>query len=102
MIVRQLLEFAPTAQVVMLSILVLLVTTSGMGVAYVKYESRRLFTEKERLRTHRDEMVVEWGRLQIELATWSGHGRVTELASEKLKMRMPGIADIVIIEADEK
>ncbi len=29
---------------------------SGMAVAFVKYESRKLFTEMERLRVQRDEL----------------------------------------------
>jgi cell division protein FtsL len=96
-IAKQIFQYAMPAQVVVMLLLVFLIMVSGMSVAFVKYESRRLFTEMEKLRTYRDELVVEWGRLQIELATWAEHGRVEELAINKLQMHVPSETDIRVI-----
>lgn len=89
------------AQVLLLLLLSVAVLLSGMGVAFAKYESRKLFSEIERLRVQRDELVVEWGRLQIELATWGEHGRVEEKALKKLKMLVPDALTMKVIGADE-
>jgi cell division protein FtsL len=96
-IVKQVFQFAMPAQVVVMLALIALIMVSGMSVAFVKYESRKLFTEMEKLRTYGDELVVEWGRLQIELATWAEHGRVEELAVNKLQMRVPFETDVRVI-----
>lgn len=101
MIGGELFKALPTAQAVGLLLLLALVLASGMAVVMSKYESRRLFNEMEKLRGFRDEAVVEWGRLQIELATWAEHGRIEELAVEKLQMRVPGLQDIQVINADD-
>ena len=97
MIGRELFQFALPGQVIVLAVLVLMVLISGFAVSYMKYESRRLFTEMEKLRVERDELVVDWSRLQIELATWAEHSRVEDLANDKLSMQMPRVEDIVVI-----
>jgi len=48
---------------------------SALGVVYSKYQNRKLFIELQALQTRRDEMSVEWGRLQLEQSTWAAHGR---------------------------
>jgi cell division protein FtsL len=68
-----------------------------MAVTFVKYESRKLFTEMERLRLQRDELAVDWGRLQLELATWGEQGRIKETAIQRLQMQVPQVADIVVV-----
>ena len=97
MIGRELFQFALPGQVIVLAVLVVAVLISGFAVTYMKYESRKLFTEMEKLRVERDELVVDWSRLQIELATWAEHGRVEDLANNKLNMLMPGVENIVVI-----
>lgn len=73
------------------------VLVSGMFVTYVKYESRKLFTEMEKLRVQRDEYAVDWSRLQLELATWAEQGRIKEKAAEQLSMHVPHVADMMVI-----
>lgn len=97
MIGREIFQFAMPGQVIVLAVLVVAVLISGFAVTYMKYESRKLFTEMEKLRVERDELVVDWSRLQIELATWAEHGRVEDLAANKLNMLMPRVGDIVVI-----
>ena len=46
--------------------LALAVLMSALGVVYTKHESRKLFVELDRLKTERDQINVEWGRLQLE------------------------------------
>lgn len=70
---------------------------SGIGCVYAKYESRKLFVELQSLETSRDELNIDWGRLQIEQSTWATHGRVEALAREQLDMSTPGPAELVVV-----
>ncbi len=85
------------APVMVMVVLAIAVLFSGMAVALVKYESRKLFTEMEKLRMQRDELAVDWSRLQIELATWAEQGRVKTEAVERLQMRAPQLVDMKVI-----
>jgi len=82
----------------MSAVLVLAVMTSAIGCVYAKHESRKLFVELQRFTAERDEMQVNWGRLQIEQSTWSAHARVESLARQQMKMRSPDPADIRLVQ----
>ena len=89
--------FLRQRQVVMMLLLAVAVLITGMAVAMVKYESRKLFTEMEKLRVQRDELAVDWSRLQLELATWAEQGRIKETADSRLQMSVPEIANMMVI-----
>ncbi len=78
-------------------ILFLAVVISATGVVYAKYASRKQFVELESLRTKRDAVDVEWGKLQLEQSTWATHGRVERIAREKLNMRIPLVGEVKVI-----
>lgn len=86
------------AQAIAVLLLIAIAVSSGIAVAYVKHQNRKLFAEREALRAERDELAVEWRQHQLELATFAAHGRVETLAREKLGMRVPGWDEIRIIE----
>jgi cell division protein FtsL len=79
-------------------LLTLLVVVTATGVVYAKYQSRKLFAERESLRVARDELVVEWRQIQLELATFAAHGHVEALARRELKMHVPVWGEIRIVE----
>ena len=79
------------------SLLVALCVGSALGLIYVRHESRSQFYELEALEQERDRLDTEWGRLQIEQSTWSAHGRVEQVASERLSMGQPGESDVVFV-----
>jgi cell division protein FtsL len=74
------------------------VIVSSIAVVYARYESRRLFIELQRHAVIRDELNVDWGRLQIERSTWATLARVEKLADEKLEMQVPDPATVMIVE----
>jgi len=80
-----------------LSLLVVTVIASGISVVYAKYLSRALFVELQQVRGLRDQADMEWGRLQLELATSGSLGRVMNIASERLQMRVPDAEQIVVV-----
>ena len=45
----------------------------------------------------RDRLNEEWGRLQLEHATWSSHDLVEHEARHKLQMVAPGSEDVVVL-----
>lgn len=78
-------------------VLALIGFASALGVVVCRHEARRAFVELQRLEGERDAMNEEWGRLQLEQATWATHGRIEELARTRLGMRRPeGNALIVV------
>lgn len=78
--------------------LIATVLTSAVGVVYSKHQSRTLFVELERLKALRDDLDVEWGRLQLEQSTWATHGRVEKVAREQLNMQLPPPVATVIVQ----
>ncbi len=77
--------------------LALLVLASAIGVVVTKHQSRKLFVELEALNQERDELNIDWGRLQLEQSTWSTHGRIEQVARERLDMHLPTQAETVIV-----
>lgn len=84
-------------QLVVLLPLIVVVMASAIGGVYAKHESRKLFTELQRLNVERDKMEVEWGQLQLEQSTWSTYARVEQLARESMKMRPPTADEMMLL-----
>jgi cell division protein FtsL len=80
-----------------LGVLMSLVIASAIAVVYSKHQNRKLFVELQGLKTQRDELEIEWGRLQLEQSTWATHGRIERLARERLQMRMPPAESSVLV-----
>ncbi len=74
-----------------------LVLISALGVVYGKHQSRALFVQWQALQSERDEMNIDWGRLQLEESTWATHGRVERLSRERLGMVIPSAEAVVIV-----
>jgi cell division protein FtsL len=85
-----------TGQFVVLGLLVVLVVSSAVGVVYARHEGRKQFVVLQQLSRERDELDIEWGRLQLEQGAWAAHGRIERIAHEKLNMRLPMTKDTVI------
>ncbi len=80
-----------------LSTLLIGVLASALGVVQSKHESRKRFVELQRLYAQRDELNIEWGRLQLEQSTWATHGRIEQVAREQLRMAMPAQRKTVVV-----
>jgi cell division protein FtsL len=77
-------------------LLTVMLISSAVSVVYARHESRKLFVGLQQLERERDNLNIEWGRLQLEQGAWSSHGRIERIAREKLEMRMPEGASMVI------
>lgn len=80
-----------------LLLLAVSVFVSAIGVVYSIHQSRKQFVQLQSLQAQRDEMDVEWGRLQLEQSTWATDARIEELASRKLDMIIPSPNAIVMV-----
>lgn len=72
-----------------ISLLAAGVLASAVAAVWARHEARRLFVEVETLNARRDQLNIDWGRLQIERSTWATHGRVEKMARQELDMRIP-------------
>jgi cell division protein FtsL len=70
---------------------------TAAGVVYSKNFSRALFKNSRALHDSIDQAQVEWGRLQLEESTLARFGRIEELATNKLGMRMPAHNEIKMV-----
>jgi len=77
--------------------LVFVIVASAIGVIYAKHRNRMLYVELRELEVNRDNLNVDWGRLQLEQSTWATHGRVESAARKRLNMRNVDYAEVVII-----
>jgi cell division protein FtsL len=70
---------------------------SAAGAIYAKYRARELFMQLTQLRTARDVLDDDWGRLQLEQGAWSAYALVERVASDRLHMGTPDPRAIEII-----
>jgi cell division protein FtsL len=82
-----------------LLLIVLLAATiaSAIGVVFMRHRHRQTFVELSRAERARDELNIEFGRLQLEQATLAEATRVDRVARERLGMKFPEAADVVVI-----
>lgn len=82
---------------VIVVVLILANLISAIGVVHARYRHRQLFVELSRLEKSRDELNIEFSRLQLEQATWAESNRVDQIARTRLGMKTPEPADIVVL-----
>ena len=74
------------------------VIASALGVVHARHESRQYSAELGSLERERDDYIAEWSRLQIEQAYLADAGRVETEARDRLEMRDPENARILVVE----
>ena len=82
---------------ILLAVLLLAVVGTAIAVVYERYRHRQLFVELTRAERERDELNIEFGRLQLEQATWAESNRVDQVARTRLGMVFPRTEDIVVL-----
>nr|WP_149195592.1 cell division protein FtsL [Luteimonas suaedae] len=82
---------------IVLVVLLLANVITAIGVVHARHQHRQLFVELTRLERARDELNIDFGRLQLEQATWAESNRIDQVARQRLGMKFPETADIVVI-----
>ena len=71
---------------------------SAIGVVYARHRSTASCScELTKLEKARDELNIEFGRLQLEQATWAESNRIDQVARERLGMKFPEAGDVVVV-----
>lgn len=73
------------------------VLASALGVVWTRHESRVLFVKLTALQNQRDELNIEYGKLELEQATYAEPRRIDDEARQKLGMVDPRPQDIRLL-----
>lgn len=83
--------------VLLIAALSVVVFASAIGVVYLKHENRSLFVALQQQQALRDQLLTEYGQLQLEESTWSTHSRIERLSRDKLSMRVPAFTELNVL-----
>jgi cell division protein FtsL len=81
-----------------LLILLCAVMASAIAVVWTRHQSRVLFVQLTQLQGQRDDLNIEFGKLELEQATWAEPRRIDSEARTKLGMAMPSPQDIRLVQ----
>jgi len=82
---------------VIVLLLLAAVVASAIGVVYSRQQDRILFGALTQLTREQDDLNTEFGRLELEQATWAEPNRIEQIARGQLGMVNPGAADTVVV-----
>ena len=83
--------------VLALGVLLLAVIASGVAVVWARHQDRVAFVQLSKLQNQRDALNVEFGRLELEQATWASPSRIEQIARGQLGMISPPPASVEMI-----
>ena len=78
-------------------LLSLAVLASGIAVVYARQQHRQAYVQLTRLQKQRDELNIEFSRLQLEQATWAETNRIEQVATERLGMSFPAQSELLVV-----
>ena len=81
----------------LLSVVWVAVICSALSVVYVSHLCRQLYSELSRLEQDTNTLQVERGRYLLEQSSWASLSRIERLAKSRLRMRVPGAEEIVVV-----
>lgn len=74
-----------------------IVFITAMAVVFVRSANRQSFLALQAATLERDRLSEEWGRLQLENATWSLHDLIENEARQKLDMIAPNPLETIVL-----
>ena len=77
--------------------LIAIAVLSAISVVRARHEARTAFNELVGLEAERDELNIDFGRLQLEQATWAETNRIEQIATGELLMTYPDPATTQIV-----
>jgi len=70
-------------------LLLAVLVACALSLVSSQHKARKLYVELQKELELAKQLDVEWGQLQLEQSTWSMHGRIEKIATQKLNMRVP-------------
>jgi len=90
---------APTPRLwLLVGVLGLAVFASALAVVYSRHLHRTTYQQLEQQQRLRDELQIEWRRLQLEEAALASQARVEQSASERLELFTPPMSAVEMVE----
>ncbi|MGH8110477.1 MAG: cell division protein FtsL [Rhodanobacteraceae bacterium] len=86
-----------TIGILAVGVLLLAVVATGIAVVWARQQDRVDFVELMKLQNRRDALNVEFGRLELEQATWASPSRIEQIARGQLGMISPPPASVEMI-----
>ncbi|MDE3209729.1 MAG: cell division protein FtsL [Pseudomonadota bacterium] len=77
--------------------LLMAVIATALGVVWTRHESRVLFVSLTTMQNQRDALNIEYGKLELEQATYAEPRRVDDEARQQLGMVDPSPQDIRLL-----
>ena len=87
-----------SARYFLIMLLTFAVLGSGIAVVYARQQHRQAYVELTRLQKQRDEINIEFSRLQLEQATWAETNRIEQVATERLGMSFPATPELIVVQ----
>ncbi len=81
----------------LLVVLILACVGTAIGIVHARHQHRLQFVELSRLERVRDELNIEFGRLQLEQATVADSNRIDAVARTRLGMKSPEAEDVIVV-----
>ena len=81
----------------LIAVLVVANVVTALVLVRDRHEHRLQFIALTKLEKARDELNIEFGRLQLEQATWAESNRIDQVARTRLQMSFPRTEDIVVL-----
>lgn len=81
-------------------VLILIAVACALSVVTSQHKARKLFVVLENEKEIAQQLDVEWGRLQLEQSTLVVHGRIEQIAKERLNMKLPATSRVQIVSTD--
>ena len=81
----------------LLAVLVFANVATALLIVRDRHDHRQAFVELSRLEKARDALNIEFGRLQLEQATWAESNRIVQVARQQLGMAFPRTEDVVVL-----
>lgn len=79
--------------------LMLVVLVSALAVIYTTNYHRLTLSQLESAEQQSHQLQLEWGQLLLEQASLATPSRVEQLATEQLKMHLPGTKKMILLRA---
>jgi cell division protein FtsL len=74
----------------------------ALGVVTAQHKARKLYIELENQEALEASYQTELGQLQLEQSTWAMHSRLEEYAQQKLRMQVPDVKRIQVIQLESE
>jgi len=82
---------------VLFGLMLAAVIGSAIALVYARHQNRQLFYKLESMNAERDDLNLEWGRMQIQHSYYADPAQVESKATKELGMTFPAPQDIVVI-----